>query len=118
MRTLGRIEICRGQEFVKIFKLRTNGGVDPVDLSDADEVKFAFKKEDGSWLVLSSEDESPKVNILDGVLGHVEVLLQEEDTALLKTGDGQNVEFSWEINGQKKLVVLERVMDVVDSQGL
>lgn len=120
-RTSGKIVIDRGEDFSKVFKFRVNGGVDPVDLIDADEIEMAFPKSNGTFHVCTLEGEG-----LEGGLSLVEssttgdllVEMSKELTELLRKGDNQNIEVAWVIAGSRTIVILERVLQVCDPRGL
>jgi WD40 repeat protein len=118
-RTDGKIVIDAGESFSKIFKFRQNNGVDPINFTSATYVKVAFPNADGTWTVLSSDDESPMVGFdEDPMLGNVVVDIDANTTALFKKGAGQNIEVAWSIDGDKTTVILERVLEVQKSRAV
>lgn len=126
VKTRGSIVISLGETFRKVFKFRTNGGVDPVDFRTATEIQFSFLKADGTYhiatLTAYDADDAPDSNgqvTLDqdseGTDGNVTVELPEAVTALLKEGEAQDIGVAWEIGGDRTETRLQRVLEVTDG---
>lgn len=103
------VTIYRGEDRTLLLRVADESGR-PVDLGAPTDVKVIFKSQDGTDLIKSLSDGVTEVSYLRG---EIQVDLNTVETAVLKTGNSQDVCMEYVNANKKRKVKFYRSLTVV-----